>query len=852
MSQEHHPPARQESLAFEEAGHEPPDAAQRHQQQFLALLRRRWHWALALGLLLGGPLAWVGYDSVTPAYRAVGRVSVDPAHQPGSLAETEIRFYDRFLHDQAERMRGQEVIEAALRHEEWRALGRGANITIEDVREFREELEVSRQREGQSLVLTYTDRDPEAARAGVIAVIDAYQRIYSQRISQTDAHRMRILEQRRDRLESQIEQLERDRDRLLRAAGHGDVTERRQHRQNQLWDLETAIDQTRRQIELIESGEADETDLAALSVEQIAQQDAQMRNMLEQQRQYQEQIQYYIEMGLGQNHRDMRRARTQLDALNRRIEGHARQYREHGAAAGPIAGGYADQELLGSPEELRARLNDLQETYARLERELETLDRFDRELRQNAAELDRRRNQLRAQQNQIEELELRPSDAQRIMTTDQPMLPTEPYNSGARKQRAAFGALGGGGLGAGLVLMLGLLDRRFRRVGDAELTLPAARILGVLPALPHKKVKPDQAATAAHCIHHIRTMLQISDGNVAANGADHHGRVITVTSPSADAGKTSLVTALGVSFAASGERTLMIDCDVIGGGLSQRLGVAARRPLEDVLRRYEMLGEEELLAAKRAAQASGKPLDQTLMVSGRLDSTELGRALRMQSESTLGIFDVCDGEPFDACVAETSVENLFLLPLGNALPEQAGNLSPEAVQRVLAKARGRFDTVLIDTGPLLGSLEASMTVVEADDTVLILSRGDEKAAVSRSIDVLHTLGASFAGIVFNRATDTDIEHSSYASTMPKDSPMRTSLRYVDPETSDRFGPMGAAVTCYSPGYGHVWRRQRNGKDDEVAVEVDGEDRPDVMVLDEGQNPAERRRKRHGRREDQKE
>jgi hypothetical protein len=37
-------------------------------------------------------------------------------------------------------------------------------------------------------------------------------------------------------------------------------------------------------------------------------------------------------------------------------------------------------------------------------------------------------------------------------------------------------------------------------------------LLGILPELPDRLTDPAQAATAAHCVHQIRTMLQINSG----------------------------------------------------------------------------------------------------------------------------------------------------------------------------------------------------------------------------------------------------------------------------------------------------------------------------------------------------
>src|SRR5258708_17517318 len=55
------------------------------------------------------------------------------------------------------------------------------------------------------------------------------------------------------------------------------------------------------------------------------------------------------------------------------------------------------------------------------------------------------------------------------------------------------------------------------------------------------------------------------------NAGGPERKVYMITSASAGDGKTSLTMALGLSFAASGSRTLVIDSDMVGQGLTARL-----------------------------------------------------------------------------------------------------------------------------------------------------------------------------------------------------------------------------------------------------------------------------------------
>ena len=107
-------------------------------------------------------------------------------------------------------------------------------------------------------------------------------------------------------------------------------------------------------------------------------------------------------------------------------------------------------------------------------------------------------------------------------------------------------------------------------------------LLGILPDLPDRLSDPEQAAIAAHCVHQIRTMLQI-------NGGTEERRVFAVTSASPGDGKTSLTLALGLSYAACGTRTLLIDCDLVGAGLTARMNVSAAEGVLEAIANRSLL-----------------------------------------------------------------------------------------------------------------------------------------------------------------------------------------------------------------------------------------------------------------------
>jgi Mrp family chromosome partitioning ATPase len=251
------------------------------------------------------------------------------------------------------------------------------------------------------------------------------------------------------------------------------------------------------------------------------------------------------------------------------------------------------------------------------------------------------------------------------------------------------------------MLLLGLVDRRLRFSDDTADNGINAPLLGILPILPADLRDQERRTMAAHCVHNIRVLLQLS-GEVGG------AKVFAITSPTAGDGKTSLVLSLGLSFAASGSRTVLVDFDTVGTGLSASLDVR---------------GGNGVLEAIRTGNVAG-------------------------------------------CVRPSGVDdNLFIIPSSPGDDIHVSRVSTNSVRRLVAALRERFDAVLIDTGPILGSIEASLAAAQADGVVLVIGRGQHHNYVKRAVERILAVGGRVAGMVFNRATASDFRRSVSAASM---------------------------------------------------------------------------------------
>jgi succinoglycan biosynthesis transport protein ExoP len=232
--------------------------------------------------------------------------------------------------------------------------------------------------------------------------------------------------------------------------------------------------------------------------------------------------------------------------------------------------------------------------------------------------------------------------------------------------------------------------------------------------------------------------------------------VFSVTSPVAGTGKTTLTHALGVSFAHANSRTLLIDCDIVGGGLSARIDANIRRRLGRILRRDGHITPEQLNQALKLAIGAKRPLGEMLMELGNINQADLAKALAIQQEEPMGLLDAIAGDDLRECIKETSIPGLSFLPLGRACHDHVSQLSPAVIRNIIDQAKRRFDTILIDTGPIPGSLEAAVVAAAVDGVILAVSRGEQRPLAEQCITHLNTLGARVVGIVFNRAAQKDI------------------------------------------------------------------------------------------------
>lgn len=717
-------------------------------QRLHRLLRGRYHYAIGLGLLgalLGGV---AGYIATKPKYESVGLIHIRPT-LPVTLYPTEQnqmpQMFTSYVQTQATYLQDSRVILKAMSSPEWRALGRGSDPA--DVERFKDALSVvTTHQQPEWIKVKFADRDAKAAKIAVQSLIDAYEDIHGRSELLISPGRIADLKNNKRNTEAAIADLQDKIRRIGKEFGTTNLEMSHKASFEQLEELDRQVQQL--QIALVQAdteaagAAAQPTGSEAMDVEatvsEIAAQDNQMAALVAQRSLLKSRLDSLL-VRLTPRHRDVITTRADLDALQGQIEAYAQSFVDR---SGGVVPGLSVVAVPRSPE-----------AVAHMRKQLDRLTELRDKAREQTFYLNNKRMEIEDLNDQIRKRSIFLADVDKRLTQldiESEIAPSgtsgrinivsrgeEPYRPAfdSRKKLAAAGLMVGGGIPLALVLLTGLVDRRYRYSDEASDGRVSPPLLGILPYLPEKLRDSEQAGIAAHCVHQIRTLLQIG-------GAAHDRRVFAITSPTSGDGKTSLSLSLGLSFANTGARTCLIDFDLIGGGLTSA----------------------------------------------------------MQAKTDQGLMDAVSHGALNGHIKPTGFPNLSLVPIGTDDAQEVSRLSPESVRRVIAEAREKFDVVIVDTGPILGSIEASLVTAAADGVVLALGRGQARPQAERAIDHLANVGATLMGVVFNRAQAGDFRRAvTSASVRSVPNQGNGAGRMLPP-----LGPMASTLAAdfRSPDDGH--------------------------------------------------
>jgi succinoglycan biosynthesis transport protein ExoP len=255
------------------------------------------------------------------------------------------------------------------------------------------------------------------------------------------------------------------------------------------------------------------------------------------------------------------------------------------------------------------------------------------------------------------------------------------------------------GLVAGLALawLLELRDKTIR----SEAQLGALHPVPVLATIPFDRRLREAprtgqlpASTAGtESFRQLRTNLEFID-------VDTRVQVIVVTSSVASEGKTTTATNLAAAMAAADRRVLLVEADLRRPTLDEYFEVSLQVGLTEVV-------------------AGHAEVDEALAVVG-----------------STGIWS----------------KHMVLLPSGRLPPNPSELLGSEAMVQLLSNLRSRFDTIIINTPPLLPVTDAAVLAAHADGVVVVVRASKTtRHQLSHALRSLDAVGARVLGTVLNMA-----------------------------------------------------------------------------------------------------
>lgn len=537
--------------------------------------------------------------------------------------------------------------------------------------------------DGRSRVVKITMISPDPAEAALIAntLVDSFIEGSLERKFNTTAYARKFLEERLAAAKTALEDAERrlvdyaqDQDIIELGAGSGSLDISSLVSLNE----ELSIAQTNRIV-------AEQRYRENLGSE--ATQEALVSEDLKRLRQAKSQLTAQYQEMLGAfkaDYPDVQKLQARIDALDLEID-------EARAAIG-VAAEAAFKAAVAREQSLQGRISEL-----KVDVQNQRGRKIDYTILQR--EVDTARTQYEALLQRLKEVSIGGGvGSSQVSVVDRAIAPGAPFEPNL--QRSLIQALIlSFFLGIGLAFALNYIDDTVTTPEDVMQKL-GLLALGIIPKVKEREGEitdalKDPRSPTAEAFFSARTGLEYT----TKTGAP---RTLVVTSTRPNEGKTSSTIALGISFARTGRRVLIIDGDM-------------RKP-----------------------SFAANPAD-SIGLSG------------LMTQDTL-LSDNIVGSP---------TSGLYLIPSGVIPPNPAELLSSPRLAALIKEASEQFDIVIFDSPPLLGFADALILGSICEATILVIESGTvRRPAALRSIDRLVDNNANIVGAVL---TKFDAKKSGYGS-----------------------------------------------------------------------------------------
>ncbi|PPQ31287.1 protein tyrosine kinase [Rhodoblastus sphagnicola] len=302
-----------------------------------------------------------------------------------------------------------------------------------------------------------------------------------------------------------------------------------------------------------------------------------------------------------------------------------------------------------------------------------------------------------------------------------PALPPASKSKPKSKLILLVGAFGGLALGAAIGLLRDMMDRTFRTPAQVEtcLRLPCFSVVPRMPAHATSGPREEAAESDSHPTRAVPTphsvdsivvgmpmsrfaeAIRYAKIGIDLNPSKSLNKIIGITSSLPDEGKTTIAASLARLIAHSGQRVIIVDCDLKRPSLSARLSPNAACGLVEV-------------------------------VTGRT--------------------------PLEQAIWRDPKTNFAFLPVVRRAPlfHTSELLASEATRRLFERLRASYDFVIVDMPPLIPLVDARATASFTDCHLLVIEWGRTKIeVVKQALHSAPNVYENIVGAVLNKA-DTEL------------------------------------------------------------------------------------------------
>jgi len=669
--------------------------------RYIEILKRRWRTILVLWPLVLAPAVIGTWLFVKVKYTATAQIEVRPSvgYVLYPTEDKPVASFDGMLNTQAELMKSQKVLRAALADPRLRQLPLELLKGPDSLGALREVVSANSIRGSYIVQLDVKCERPEEAKLIASAVLGAYLANSGAAEEEQRNNTLERVRAERDRLDQEKKAKIAEINEAARVYGANDAKMfdlLRQSIEKYSEKTNEAYQQAKANVREIE-GQLNRAKAGVLPDTAPEQNSSQMRDAIENDvmvRSLRQRLEAEAEhltklrqLGLTDQ------AKQVVDARERIEQWKADLSRERSRAALDIE---KDREEMakrmasGVIKRLETQLKSAIELRDGFEKDVKTASETGLELGRTSMKIQNLQGQLASLEKQfdradqrVQELETEKNRAPRIVVASEP----EILPDGVKDNRVKFTGLAVMGslfFALAVAFLKDLLDPHVHGPDQVESDL-GLRLLGLVPSLTDLKQGRITEGEFAESYRLVRACLAVAGPNGSSP------KSILATSAQACEGKTSLAVSLAASLAEAGSNVLLIDGDIQGPQIERALNLTSARTLKDVL----------------------------------------------SGEATL-----------EDAIVHSSMAHLDVLTARLNSNTARGVLNPRSALRLVQTAIASYDYVIVDSPPVLGAADAVVWAEAVDGVILSSFVGQSNSNAMRlACQRLRGVGARILGAV---------------------------------------------------------------------------------------------------------